>query len=205
MGIESYAHCRQCRASDTTAHFPHTVLPQLLHANGLVSGPSIPMSTSMSDASLSKGDSQSSQHGTCAWRTGKVRDWTGGAEIFQKACNVDRCGFRTAGACCPGSEAERMGSACGLVRCAVNSLFTVFSTRRLVNVSSSRPCSDGKSCVPCITCSSGRLSRNRLLWRRPQSPVLTLPALEKFQPVVRDKELSKSIVPPRAYGIEVGD
>jgi hypothetical protein len=65
--LADVAHCRQCLALVTTAHLPHTFLPQSLHASEhLSSGPSSSISTSMSFASFSSRVSQSSHRGAFA-------------------------------------------------------------------------------------------------------------------------------------------
>lgn len=71
-----------------------------------------------------------------------------------------------------------MGSACGCLRCAEKSLFMVVS----ILVSTFPPCKVRK-CVPCMTRSSGRLSRTLLRVRMPQSPLFILPRFEKSHPV----------------------
>ena len=66
----------------------------------------------------------------------------------------------------------------------------------------------GRELVPCITRSSGRLSRTRLRVRFPQSLDFTRCARAKSQPLLRGKDsvsISMSIVPSMPCGHRVGD
>ena len=119
--------------------------------------------------------------------------------MFQKACNVDFWGLCTAGACCAGSESDGMGSACGCLRCAEKSLLIVVSDHISIG-----PLWDVyQQCIPCMTRSSGRLSRTLLRVRMPQSPLFTLPRFEKSHPLPLLMGASISIAFP--LGIGTGD